>query len=102
MRTEATLRDRFDRWWEQRSRPVVSAAPLKPEHPVIAALRRAGRPLTNTELAAVIGCSQGQATKLRRQVREHLIEMRSGKYVFVMLADFQSFQRFPIGQGRGK
>lgn len=73
-----------------RPRPVVSAppAPRMPDNPVVAALARAGTPLTNQQLARAMGCSEGQASKLRRKAKAHLIEWRQGRYVFAALANF--------------
>lgn len=91
-----------------RPRPEVYAppAPRLPDNPVLAALARAGRPLTNQQLAVSMGCSEGQASKLRRKVRQHTIEWRQGRYVFVTLADFHGVatvsERKPKRKARGR
>ena len=58
-------------------RPKVSRA-----HPVIKALLAAGRPLTQRELAAAIGCSPGHATRLRQQVEHALYLDRIGRCLY--------------------
>jgi len=58
-------------------RPKVSHA-----HPVIKALLAAGRPLTQRELAAAIGCSPGHATRLRKQVEHALYLDRIGRCLY--------------------
>lgn len=55
-------------------------------HPVVAALKRAGRPVSNTELAELMGVTGGEATKRRREVSSLLREFRAGKFVMVALA----------------
>ena len=70
------------------SEPVREMWLVDNESQVIRVLKQAGKPLTNGQLAEAIGCSQGQATKLRRKVKHRLIEWRQGKYVFVTLSDF--------------
>lgn len=51
-------------------------------HPVIKALLTAGRPLTQRELAAAIGCSPGHATRLRKQVEHALYLDRIGRCLY--------------------
>jgi len=58
-------------------RPTVSRT-----HPVIKALLTAGRPLTQRELAAAIGCSPGHATRLRKQVEHALYLDRIGRCLY--------------------
>ena len=71
-------------------------APAKPEtlanvtanaapHPVIDALIRAGRPLTNGELAKAMGCCDGEATKRRREVANFVNTRRAGRHVMISL-----------------
>lgn len=83
------------------ARPLPPVRVMRPEpveeHPVIRALRKAGKPLTNQQLARCLGVSEGQSTKLRRKVKARLIEWRQGKYVFVTIADFHDL---PTGSGR--
>lgn len=76
---------------------VMRTEPVEDESPVIRALRKAGKPLTNQQLARCLGVSEGQSTKLRRKVKARLIEWRQGKYVFVTIADFHDL---PTGSGR--
>lgn len=56
------------------------------EHPVLAALRNAGKPLTNDELAGAMGVTKGEASKRRREVQEKLVERRDGRYLRVAVA----------------
>lgn len=55
-------------------------------HPVIEALRLAGRPVNNGELAKLMAVCDGEATKRRREVAHLLREHRSGKHVMVAIA----------------
>lgn len=81
----------FERWWRRRRRkePPAIATPKPPidsAHPVLVALRRAGRPLFNRELAELMGCSEGEASKRRREV-EHLVRtFKRGRRLYVALA----------------
>lgn len=54
-------------------------------HPVIAALEAAGRPLTNIELAGAMNVCPGESTKRRREVAHLLDERQDGKYVLIGL-----------------
>jgi hypothetical protein len=63
---------------------VVELHPAK--HPVIEALERAGRPVTNNELASMMRVCAGEATKRRREVVGRIREHRAGKHVMVALA----------------
>lgn len=69
--------------------PKVSAPVPAPhggnvvDHPVLTALRKAGRPLTNDELAAAMGVTKGEATKRRQEIAERLVEKREGRYLMV-------------------
>jgi hypothetical protein len=56
------------------------------EHPVIAALRSADRPLSNDELAAAMGVSKGEASKRRREVDQHLTVHPDGRCLRIALA----------------
>lgn len=53
------------------------------EHPVLKALREAGRPLTNDELAEAMAVSKGESSKRRREVADRLLEKREGRYLMV-------------------
>lgn len=55
-------------------------------HPVIAAIEKAGRAVSNRELAGLMGVCDGEATKRRREVAGRLREVRVGKHVMVALA----------------
>lgn len=55
------------------------------KHPVIAAIEKAGRPVTNRELATIMNVCDGEATKRRREVQSRLVERRVGKHVMVRL-----------------
>lgn len=63
---------------------VVELRPSK--HPVIEAIERAGRPVSNRELAQLMAVCDGEATKRRREVAGQLRETRVGKHVMVALA----------------
>ena len=63
---------------------VVELRPGK--HPVIEAIETAGRAVSNRELARLMGCCDGEATKRRREVADRLREVRVGKHVMVALA----------------
>jgi hypothetical protein len=63
---------------------VVELRPSK--HPVIDALERAGRPVTNNELASMMRVCPGESTKRRREVAGRIREHRAGKHVMVALA----------------
>lgn len=70
------------------------ANPPKPEppradHPVVKALAKAGRPLTNKELAEALGVSQGYASKLRRQAGDRVVSYRRGTRVYAALAGWR-------------
>lgn len=64
------------------TRPATSA----PAHPVIAALLTARRPLSNRELAAALGCSEGEATKRRAEVAPRLVTHREGRELRISVA----------------
>ena len=53
------------------------------DHPVLSALRKAGRPLTNDELADAMSVTKGEASKRRQEVQDRLIEKREGRYLMV-------------------
>lgn len=55
------------------------------QHPVISALERAGKPLTNVALAEAMQVCGGESTKRRREVAHLLDERPVGKYVLVGL-----------------
>lgn len=63
---------------------VVELRPSK--HPVIDALKKVGRPVDNSTLAGLMGCTGGESTKRRREVAHMLREQRVGKHVMVALA----------------
>jgi hypothetical protein len=68
----------------QRAANVVKFTPR--QHPVIDALAKAGKPVTNGELARLMGVCDGEATKRRREVVGRIREHRAGKHVMVALA----------------
>ena len=61
------------------------AAPMA-THPVIDALTRAGRPVSNHELAQLMGVCDPESTKRRREVASNLREWRAGRRVMISLA----------------
>lgn len=63
---------------------VIELRPAKPH--VIAALEKAGRPVNNAELARLMGCTDGEATKRRREVSRQIREYREGRNIMVALA----------------
>jgi hypothetical protein len=63
---------------------VVELHPVKPH--VIVALEKAGRPVNNAELARLMGCTGGEATKRRREVSGRIREYRDGRNIMVALA----------------
>lgn len=65
--------------------PNVIPLPVPRTHPVIQALETAGRPLTNRELARLMGVSDGEASKRCREVAAYTDVCRQGKYVLVSL-----------------
>lgn len=84
--------------FRRRRKPLLPPAavpqplPMPRNHPVIRALTAAGRPLNNLELAAAIGCSPGQASRLRRQVEAHVRTWREGRCLFTALPGWQRLQ----------
>lgn len=80
---------------------VMPPVEVEDEHPVIQALKRAGRPLTNQQLAHAIGVSEGQSSKLRKKVQHRLIEVRRGHYVFVTLAGFHDLPKVSARKLKG-
>lgn len=71
------------------NKPVVSAPVPAPhggnvvDHPVLVALRKAGRPLTNDELAEAMKVSKSEATKRRQEIPDRLVEKREGRFLMV-------------------
>lgn len=55
------------------------------DHPVVVALRRAQRPLSNDELAAEMGVTKGEASKRRDEVAGRLDVKRDGKFLRIAL-----------------
>jgi len=49
------------------------------EHSVVLALRQANRPVSNDELAAVMGCSSGESSKRTREFADRLVIAKQGK-----------------------
>lgn len=60
--------------------------PAPATHPVIEALARAGRPVSNHELAKLMGVCDPESTKRRREVAGNLREWRDGRCVMIALA----------------
>lgn len=73
-------------WWKRRKE---AKARLDRMHPVVAALTKAGRPLCNKELAKAMGCSEGQASKLRRQAGAQITTFRRGRRVYAALPSWK-------------
>jgi hypothetical protein len=72
----------------------VSPLPLKAEEPatrcdeteaVFAALKKAGRPVTNTELAGIMGCSEGESSKRVSALNGQVRRVRVGREVAISL-----------------
>jgi hypothetical protein len=52
---------------------------------VLAALRSLGRPATNLELAAIMGCSEGEASKRAKACGAAIVKEREGRTVRLSL-----------------
>jgi len=65
-----------------KSRPFVYR---ESEHEVIEALRRSATPLSNRDLALALGCSEAEASRRWREVRERLEVRREGKFLALTL-----------------
>ena len=82
-------------WWKRRAMApakVVSTpvpTPTHHMHPVVAALAKAGRPLSNRELATALGCSDSHASRLRRQAGVSVATFRRGRCVWAALPGWQ-------------
>lgn len=61
--------------------PAISS-----DHPVIVALRRTKRPLSNDELASEMGVTKGEASKRWREVSDQLSITREGRELRIALA----------------
>jgi predicted outer membrane lipoprotein len=62
-------------------------SPAAPAHRVIAALRKVNRPVTNAELAKLLGVSPSRATRLRAEVADRLRVERRGRCVYISIAN---------------
>lgn len=69
--------------------PGKANSTLAGKHPVIAALEAAGKPLTNSELAAAMAVCGGESTKRRREVADLLDETIAGKFVLIGLKNWR-------------
>lgn len=69
--------------------------PTATEHPVIVALRRAGRPLSNDELAREMQVTKGEASKRWREVSDRLEVTRDGRALRISLGAGDSAARDP-------
>jgi hypothetical protein len=61
-------------------------ASIPDNHPVIVALRRTNRPLSNDELANEMGVTKGEASKRWREVSDQLTVTREGRELRIALA----------------
>lgn len=66
------------------SRKLITYAP--PKHPVIAALEKVGKPVSNGELARLMGVTAGEASKRRKEVESLLRVWREGQHLMASLA----------------
>lgn len=67
--------------------PTNGGQPVIPhDHPVIVALRRTKRPLSNDELATEMGVTKGEASKRWREVSDQLTVTREGRELRIALA----------------
>lgn len=57
-----------------------------PKHPVLAALEKVGKPVSNGELARLMGVTAGEASKRRQEVANLLKVWRDGQHVMAALA----------------
>lgn len=66
-------------------RENVLRLPPPDEHPVVLALRRAGQPLSNEELATAMRCSAGEASKRTREISDRLVIGKQGRALAISL-----------------
>lgn len=82
-------------WWKRRALApakvvsVTAPTPTHQMHPVVAALVKAGHPLSNRELAKALGCSDSHASRLRRQAGDRVVTFRRGRCVCAALPGWQ-------------
>ncbi len=69
--------------------PASKVVYLPGKHPVLRALEMAGKHLSNEELAAVMGCCGGEASKRRKEVAGLLDQYRRGHCIMVGLKSWQ-------------
>lgn len=68
------------------TRQFAPVAQIPTDHPVIVALHRAGRPLSNGELAGAMRVTKGEASKRWREVEGQLAVTRDGRTLRIALA----------------
>jgi hypothetical protein len=66
-----------------RRRLPANVVPLR--HPALAAIEKAGKPVSNRELANLMAVSEGEASKRWQEVRDHLDVCRQGKALSIAL-----------------
>ena len=64
---------------------VRGRAPRDDLEAVLAALRSLGRPATNFELAVIMGCSEGEASKRAKAYGGAIVKEREGRTVRLSL-----------------
>lgn len=71
---------------EQQAEILVPVWPVSDlERQVFAAMILAGRPVSNAELARLMGCSPGQASKMVRQLEGRIQKTRIGREVRISI-----------------
>lgn len=69
---------------QENNRKMLTYTP--PRHPVIVALENIGKPVSNGELARLMGVTAGEASKRRQEVANLLKVWREGQHVMAALA----------------
>lgn len=80
---------RLAEWWRRRRRPIEQLSIWVPktdtERAVLAALILAGKPVTNDELANLMGVSKSEASKRVSMIDGHVRKIRDGRKVQISL-----------------
>lgn len=80
-RTRKTTERAIDR----KTTTTTNVVAFPARHPVIAALENVGRPVSNEELKALMGCSSSEASKRWREVRDLLDVGQNGRHLAIGL-----------------
>ena len=80
---------RLESWWRRRRRPIEQPTIWDPksetERAILAALILAGKPVTNDELAQLMGCSKSEASRRVSEVDGQIRKVRLGRTVQISL-----------------